>query len=384
MKNIVILGSTGSIGKSTLDVISGFPDKFRVIGLTAGKNISLLMEQVNKFQPDVVAISDKKAYEELRGRLKNNYPEILYGTKGIISVAEIPDANMVISAIVGSAGLLPTIAAIRAGKTVALANKETLVVAGNIVMSDVRRYGATILPVDSEHSAIFQCISGYKSHSVRKIILTASGGPFIDKPLEELQNVSPEDALRHPTWNMGKKITIDSATLMNKGLEVIEAHHLFEMPSENIDVLIHPQSIIHSMVEFKDGSCMAQLSMPDMKGPIAYALSFPERLQNIIKPVEWERLSGLTFQKPDDRTFPCLSLAYSALKAGGTLPAALNAANEIAVAAFLDGSIRFNEIPVIIKRAMDSHKLQSDNDISVILEADRLTREEALRLVSRM
>lgn len=384
MKNIVILGSTGSIGKSTLDVISGFPDKFRVIGLTAGKNISLLMEQVNKFQPDVVAISDKKAYEELRGRLKNNYPEILYGTKGIISVAEIPDANMVISAIVGSAGLLPTIAAIRAGKTVALANKETLVVAGNIVMSDVRRYGATILPVDSEHSAIFQCISGYKSHSVRKIILTASGGPFIDKPLEELQNVSPEDALRHPTWNMGKKITIDSATLMNKGLEVIEAHHLFEMPSENIDVLIHPQSIIHSMVEFKDGSCMAQLSMPDMKGPIAYALSFPERLQNIIKPVEWERLSGLTFQKPDDRTFPCLALAYSALKAGGTLPAVLNAANEIAVAAFLDGSIRFNEIPVIIKRAMDSHKLQSDNDISVILEADRLTREEALRLVSRM
>ncbi len=384
MKNIVILGSTGSIGKSTLDVISGFPDKFRVIGLTAGKNISLLMEQVNKFQPDVVAISDKKAYEELRDRLKNNYPEILYGTKGIISVAEIPDANMVISAIVGSAGLLPTIAAIRAGKTVALANKETLVVAGNIVMSDVRRYGATILPVDSEHSAIFQCISGYKSHSVRKIILTASGGPFIDKPLEELQNVSPEDALRHPTWNMGKKITIDSATLMNKGLEVIEAHHLFEMPSENIDVLIHPQSIIHSMVEFKDGSCMAQLSMPDMKGPIAYALSFPERLQNIIKPVEWERLSGLTFQKPDDRTFPCLALAYSALKAGGTLPAVLNAANEIAVAAFLDGSIRFNEIPVIIKRAMDSHKLQSDNDISVILEADRLTREEALRLVSRM
>lgn len=384
MKNIVILGSTGSIGKSALDIISRFPDRFKIIGLTAGRNISLLVEQVNKFQPDVIAVSDKKAYEDLKDRLRNNYPEILYGAEGITSIAEMSNADMVISAIVGFAGLLPTIAAIKAGKTIALANKEMLVAAGNIVMSNVRRYGAMLLPVDSEHSAIFQCIRGYKPHFVKKIILTASGGPFIGKLLKELEDVSPESALRHPTWNMGKKITIDSATLMNKGLEVIEAHHLFGMSPEDIDVLIHPQSIIHSIVEFKDGSYIAQLSTPEMKGPIAYALSFPERLQNVIKPVEWERLSGLTFQKPDDRTFPCLSLAYSALKAGGTLPAVVNAANEVAVAAFLDGSIRFNEIPVIIEKAMNSHRPQSDDDIRIILEADRWAREETLRLVNRI
>ncbi|MBI3592324.1 MAG: 1-deoxy-D-xylulose-5-phosphate reductoisomerase [Nitrospirae bacterium] len=377
MKNIVILGSTGSIGKSALDVISRFPDRFRVIGLTAGKNSSLLKEQIRIFHPQAVAISDegtsKKLRESLTGR---KAPHVLYGVDGISSVATMPEADIVISAIVGAAGLLPTIAAIRAGKTIGVANKETLVMAGSIALSEAKKYGATLLPVDSEHSAIFQCIKGHDKNFIRKIILTASGGPFAGKTKDELEKISPADALKHPNWSMGQKITIDSATLMNKGLEVIEAHYLFDLPVEKIDVLIHPQSIIHSIVEFIDMSCMAQLSLPDMKGPIAYALSYPERLQNVMKPLEWERLSGLTFQRPDNRTFPCLSLAYSAINAGGTLPAVLNASNEVAVKAFLDGIIGFNRIPVIIKKVINSHKIEPADDIASILEADRWAREQ--------
>jgi 1-deoxy-D-xylulose-5-phosphate reductoisomerase len=389
MKNIVILGSTGSIGRSALDVISKFPDRFRVIGLTAGRNIPLLTEQIRQFQPRIVAVSDEDAYKNLKDALLHirppefPIPEVSCGTDGISSVAAMPDADTVISAIVGSAGLLPTIAAIKAGKTVALANKETLVMAGDIVMSEVKKHGASLLPVDSEHSAIFQCIRGYEACSIKKIILTASGGPFAGKTIEELENVSPENALKHPNWNMGRKITIDSATLMNKGLEVIEAHYLFGIAQEKIDVLIHPQSIVHSIVEFNDGSYIAQLSKPDMKGPIAYALSFPERLDNVMETIDWERLSGLTFQKPDSRTFPCLSLAYTALKSGGTMPAVLNASNEIAVAAFLDGIIGFNRIPVIIKKVMDSHKLQPADNIGVILEADRWAREDTLKEINK-
>jgi 1-deoxy-D-xylulose-5-phosphate reductoisomerase len=388
MKNIVILGSTGSIGRSALDVVSMFPDRFKVVGLAAGKNSSLLLEQIKQFRPKVVAVSNEKAYKELKDslkgqgeRAKGRDTEILFGTEGISLVAAMQDADTVISAIVGSAGLLPTIAAIKAGKVVALANKETLVMAGDLVMSSVKEYGATLLPVDSEHSAIFQCISGYEKCSIKKIILTASGGPFAGKTMEELEHVSPESALRHPNWSMGRKITIDSATLMNKGLEVIEAHYLFGLPPERIDVLIHPQSIVHSIVEFIDGSYIAQLSRPDMKGPIAYALSYPKRLYDVIETIDWEGLSGLTFQKPDHRTFPCLSLAYSALKTGGTMPAVLNASNEIAVVAFLDGIIGFNRIPVIIKKVMDSHKLQPADDIDVILEADRWAREETKSVI---
>lgn len=380
MKNIVILGSTGSIGRSSLEVIDKFPGRFRIVGLAAGRNISLLIKQIEQFRPKIVAVSDEAAYKNLKSQiqnLKSKNIEILFGKEGISRVAAMQDADMVISAIVGSAGLLPTIAAIKTGKVIALANKETLVMAGGLVMSSVKEYGATILPVDSEHSAIFQCIRGYEKSSIKKIILTASGGPFVGKTSEELENVSPESALKHPNWSMGRKITIDSATLMNKGLEVIEAYYLFGLPPENIDVLIHPQSIVHSIVEFIDGSYIAQLSKPDMKGPIAYALSYPERLHDVIETIDWDKLSTLTFQEPDHKTFPCLSLAYSALKTGGTMPAVLNAANEIVVAAFLDGIISFNSIPVIIRKVMDSHKLKPANDIETILEADRWARKTA-------
>jgi len=378
MKNISILGSTGSIGRNALNVISKFPDKFKITGLTAGKNISLLIDQINTFHPDVVAVSDEETYEALKAMMSDRHhsTKVLHGVEGICSVASMPDADIVISAIVGAAGLLPTISAIRAGKTIALANKETLVMAGDIVMSEVKKSGVSLLPVDSEHSAIFQCINGCKMSSIRKLILTASGGPFFGRTIAELGDVRPEDALRHPNWSMGRKISIDSATLMNKGLEVIEAHHLFGMPADRIDVLVHPQSIIHSIVEFNDGSYTAQLSSPDMKGPIAYALSFPERLAGVMKPLEWEKLSGLTFHKPDNKTFPSLSLAYSAIKAGGTMPAVLNASNEIAVNAFLDEVIGFRDIPVIIKKVMDSHRLQPADTIEVVLKADRWAREE--------
>ncbi|MDI6800782.1 MAG: 1-deoxy-D-xylulose-5-phosphate reductoisomerase [Thermodesulfovibrionales bacterium] len=386
MKNIVILGSTGSIGRNALEVISKFQERFRVVGLAAGKNISLLAEQIKKFQPKVVAVSDEKAYRDLKSEIQNtkykiqNLPEMLSGTDGICAVASMLQADIILSSIVGSAGLLPTIAAIRAGKTIALANKETLVTAGEMVMSMAEKHNAHILPVDSEHSALFQCLEKQTKDNIKKLILTASGGPFINMTAEDLNNVSPREALNHPNWSMGRKITIDSATLMNKGLEVIEAYHLFNMPVEKIDVLIHPQSIIHSIVEFKDGSYLAQLSMPDMKAPIAYALSYPERLANVIEPINWEEISGLTFKKPDTKTFPCLSFAYDAIEAGGTMPAVLNASNEIAVAAFLGGVIGFSDIPVIIKKVMDVHKLQPADDINTILEADgwarRKTQEE--------
>lgn len=381
MKNIVILGSTGSIGRSALDVVAKFPDRFRVVGLAAGRNLPLLMEQIQRYRPRLVAVPDEDIYRQLKAGIGNTKPEILCGIDGICSVAESGDADTVISAIVGSAGLLPTISAIRAKKIVALANKETLVMAGDIVMSEVKKHGVALLPVDSEHSAIFQCMRGYEHDSVKKIILTASGGPFVGRSAEELENVSPENALKHPNWNMGRKISIDSATLMNKGLEVIEAHHLFALPPEKIDVLIHPQSVVHSMVEFNDGSCIAQLSKPDMKGPIAYALSYPERLCDVIETIDWEKLSALTFKKPDNNTFPCLSIAYAALKTGGTMPAVLNASNEIAVAAFLDGIIGFNRIPAIIKKVMDSHKLQPADSIDVVLEADRWAREKTKSVI---
>ncbi|MBA4349069.1 MAG: 1-deoxy-D-xylulose-5-phosphate reductoisomerase [Thermodesulfovibrio sp.] len=376
MKNIAILGSTGSIGRSALSVISMFPDTFKVVGLTAGKNISLLMEQIKLFKPKVVAVGDRETYTKLKDAMDSlQSPDMLYGTEGLSNVASMPDADTVISAIVGSAGLIPTISAITAGKTVALANKETLVMAGNIVMSEISKYGVTLLPVDSEHSAVFQCIKGYNKSSVKRIILTASGGPFLGKKTKELENIMPEDALRHPNWSMGKKITIDSSTLMNKGLEVIEAHYLFDMPMDRIDVLIHPQSLIHSIVEFNDGSYIAQMSKPDMKGPIAFSLSCPERLQDVVEPIEWEKLSGLTFQKPDTETFPCLSLAYSAIETGGTMPAVLNASNEVAVHAFLNGLIGFNDIPVVIRKVMDSHVVQPADDIHIIIEADRWARD---------
>jgi 1-deoxy-D-xylulose-5-phosphate reductoisomerase len=380
MKNIVILGSTGSIGTATLQVVSAYPDRFRVAGLTAGRNVPLLLDQISVFKPEVVAVPDDDTCAELKkglSSLTGPRPEVLYGVEGICRVAEMTSAHVVISAIVGSAGLLPTLCAVRSGKTVGLANKETLVMAGDIVMSEAAACGSVIIPVDSEHSAVFQCLQGHERKSLARIILTASGGPFIGRTHEEMKDVTPDDALKHPNWSMGRKISIDSATLMNKGLEVIEACRLFDLPAQEIDVLIHPQSIIHSMVEFIDGSLLAQLSRPDMKGPIAYALSWPERLDSVMEAVPWADLAPLTFQGPDREAFPCLSLAYSALEAGGTMPAVLNASNETAVQAFLDGIVRFTDIPAIIKKVMDSHAPQRADDIAVILEADRWAREES-------
>jgi 1-deoxy-D-xylulose-5-phosphate reductoisomerase len=383
MKNIVILGSTGSIGTNALKVIAQFPSLFRVAGLTAGSNVSLLAEQIRLFRPWSVAVSGENAYRQLKELCTGaDAPEILYGVGGISSVAAMEGADIVISSIMGAAGLLPTFAAISAGRTVALANKETIVMAGALAMAEAQRSGAILLPVDSEHSALFQCMRGYEKNTIRKIILTASGGPFIGKTREELEHATPESALKHPNWSMGRKISVDSATLMNKGLEVIEAHYLFDFPPEKIGVLVHPQSIIHSLVEFLDGSCLAQLSRPDMRGPIAYALSFPERLDAVMEPLDWQMLSGLTFRNPDTEAFPCLCLAYDAIAAGGTMPAVLNAANEVAVDAFLGGIIGFNRIPAIIKKVMGSHTVQPAGSVRVILEADAWAREAARKELS--
>lgn len=383
MKNIAILGSTGSIGRSTLNVIEKYPDLFKVVGLAAGSNVELLREQIIKFRPRLAAVSDAGASLALRRLFqdKDVPTEILSNHKGISDVASMNEADTVISSIVGAAGLMPTIAAIRAGKDVALANKETLVIAGDIVTEEIRRSGSKLFPVDSEHSAIFQCLNGSRRHMVKRLILTASGGPFFGRKKEDLLNISAADALRHPNWQMGRKISIDSATLMNKGLEVIEASYLFDIPLEKIDVLVHPQSIIHSIVEFNDGSCLAQLSKPDMKGPIAYALSFPERLDAVMEPLQWEKLSGLTFHKPDTETFPCLSIAYEAAKTGGTMPAVLNAANEVAVHAFLDGLIGFQDIPDIIRKTMDAHEVKEAGQLEVVLEADSWARSRAMEVI---
>ncbi len=385
MKRITILGSTGSIGRSTLEVISNHSDKFDVVALAAGSNLELLLEQVKIFKPEIVAVADEVAAQELRKRVGAQHampPQILSGPNGIADAAAYEGSDFVLSAIVGFAGLLPTLSAIRAGKTIGLANKETLVIAGKIVMEEAMKSGVMVLPVDSEHSAIFQCIEGHSRASVRRIVLTASGGPFVGKGVDDLSRATPVDALKHPNWNMGRKITIDSATLMNKGLEVIEAHYLFGLPPERIDVLIHPQSIVHSMVEFNDRSCIAHLSTPDMKGPIAYSLSYPERLDDTIPRLDLERIEKLTFYKPDTECFPCLSYAYDALREGGTMPAVLNAANEVAVGAFLDGAIGFNDIPVIIKKTMHSHKTMQATALDSVIEADRWAREEAREVIS--
>ena len=378
MKKIAILGSTGSIGVNALDVVSKHPGQLEVVALAAGRNLDVLKGQVERFRPKIVSVLDG----ELAGRLKamlgsTPLPEILWGDEGVRSVASAADADMVLSAIVGAAGLVPTLEAIEAGKDIALANKETLVTAGSLVVDRARSKGVRIIPVDSEHSAVFQCMEGNSRGSVGRVILTASGGPFLRTPTEMLERVKMSEALNHPNWKMGRKITIDSATMMNKGLEVIEAHWLFGVDYDRIDVVIHPQSIVHSMVEFNDRSLLAQLSVPDMKGPIAYALTYPQRLNNVLNDLSLHEIGTLTFQKPDTGRFPCLSYAYYALEAEGTMPSVLNAANEVAVHAFLEGSIRFSEIPVIIKKTMDNHSVMPDTDLEGVLEADRWARKKA-------
>ncbi len=386
VKKIAILGSTGSIGKSALDVVEKYPERFRVAALAACRNHKLLLEQIKKFKPEIAALSDPEAASAIRGRA--GIP-VLSGTEGIIKTASYEGADFVISAIVGFAGLAPTLAAIRSGKDVGLANKEALVTAGSVVMKEALERGVKVLPVDSEHSAVFQCIDGRAGSGGQgpfdgEIILTASGGPFLGRSRAELEHVTAKEAVSHPNWKMGMKISVDSATLMNKGLEVIEAHHLFQVPPERIRVLVHPQSLVHSMVEFPDGSLIAQLSVPDMKAPIAYALSYPERLRGVISRLDLTQSAGLTFMDPDTETFPCLLYAYEAIRAGGTAPAALNAANEVAVDAFLSGSIGFNDIPVIIKKTMQSHLSQRLDDEEAAVLADSASRKTAASLVEEI
>lgn len=377
MKSLSILGSTGSIGLSTLDVVRRHPDHFSVAGLAEGHDVEALSRQIREFNPSIVSVRDEASAAQLRDMLDGNLPEICWGIDGAARVGEAEEADMVVSAIVGAAGLVPTVRAIKAGKDIALANKETLVVAGQLVSDLVRKHNVRLLPVDSEHSAIFQSLEGHRTEDIERIILTASGGPFRATPAEELLRVGPEQALKHPQWDMGAKITIDSATLMNKGLEVIEAHWLFGMPADRIGVVVHPQSIIHSMVEYIDGCVMAQLGAPDMRAPIAYALSFPERCESGIQKLDLTKVATLTFEEPDTERFPSLRLAFDALRAGGTYPAVLNAANEIAVASFLDRQIGFTDIPAIVEKTMDAHKPENTVDLDHYLAVDRWARETA-------
>jgi 1-deoxy-D-xylulose-5-phosphate reductoisomerase len=382
-KALSILGSTGSIGVNTLEVIRQFPDRFCVAALAAGRNIALLCDQIREFQPRVVAVLDQAHATRLRRKLDTipQRPEILFGPDGYQAIATMPEVNMVVAAMVGAAGLVPTVAAIEAGKHIALANKETLVIGGAVVVPLTERRGVRLLPVDSEHSAIFQALQGNQRNSLRRILLTASGGPFFRKTMDELTTVTPQAALRHPNWSMGKKITIDSATLMNKGLEVIEAHWLFNVAVDQIAVHIHPESIVHSMVEYVDGSVIAQLGIPDMKTPIAYALSYPERLPLRQPALDLFQLQNLSFYPPDETRFPCLRLAYQACREGSTMPAVLNAVNEIAVQAFLDKRIAFLDIPRLIESAMSRHSTASEVTLQSILEADHWAREEGDNMI---
>jgi 1-deoxy-D-xylulose-5-phosphate reductoisomerase len=378
MKRLAILGSTGSIGVTTLDVVARFPDRFEVVAVAAGKNVERLAEQVRRFCPAVVSVGDQAAARALKQQVPAYRGEIVCGVDGLNRVATAPAAQLVVSALVGALGLLPTLRAIEAGKDVALANKEVLVVAGELVTRGARTAGVNLFPLDSEHNAIFQALRGHGRDDVRRIILTASGGPFLNRPLGELETVTRSDALRHPTWRMGDKITIDSATLMNKGLEVIEAHWLFGMAAEQIDVVIHPQSIVHSMVEYIDGSVLAQMGIPDMAIPISYILAYPNRLPlNHLPALDLAQAATLQFAQPDQLKFPCLGLAYRALQAGGTVPAVLNAANEVVVEAFLAGTIRFLAIPRILSAVLDAHAPSAATDLETLLAADRWARIQA-------
>jgi 1-deoxy-D-xylulose-5-phosphate reductoisomerase len=381
-KRLAILGSTGSIGVNALDIVQRHLDRFSVVGLAAGSNIDLLEQQIRRFRPLCASVCDLQRAKELRERTSDLHIEILDGSAGACTVASLPEADLVLSAIVGSAGLAPTLSAIRAGKDVALANKEPLVMAGEVVMREARGR-VQILPVDSEHSAIFQALAGHRQKDIYRLILTASGGPFRTRPSESFADITVHDALQHPNWRMGRKITVDSATLMNKGLEVIEAHWLFGVRAEQIEVVVHPQSIVHSMVEFVDGSVIAQMGIPDMRIPIAYALNYPERLPNPLPRLNFAQIGALTFEPPDLQRFPCLRLGFEAIKAGGTVPAVLNAANETSVEAFLNERIRFIDIPAIIEETLHCHAAHSlrDGDIEVILEADRWAREVASALI---
>jgi 1-deoxy-D-xylulose-5-phosphate reductoisomerase len=377
MKRLSILGSTGSIGVNTLHIVSQFPERFEVISLSAGLNTKLLKQQILQFRPKIVSVLNKELSETLQRELSHIPVEIVHGVEGLIQAATHPEVDQVVSAIVGAVGLIPTLSAIKTGKPIALANKETLVMAGKIVMEEAKQNQVQILPVDSEHSAIFQALLGHRKEDVHRLILTASGGPFLNLPASRLHEVTVKEALNHPRWEMGKKITIDSASLMNKGLEVIEAHWLFNIPIEKIVILIHPQSVVHSMVEYVDGSIVAQMGITDMKVPISYALSFPERLLLNLPHLDLSRSEALSFSSPDLERFPCLKLAYQAIKVGETLPAVLNAANEIAVNAFLEGSLKFTEISIFLQRVMGEYEVKPAHTVEDILKADHWARERS-------
>ncbi|MBN2028719.1 1-deoxy-D-xylulose-5-phosphate reductoisomerase [bacterium] len=378
-KNISIWGSTGSIGRQTLDVISRYADRFDMVTLTAHQNVSLAFEQAKQFHPRRVVITGKVDYKEWARRFEELHIEFLVGKESLIDVAGCDEAHLVVNALVGSVGLEATLKAIQAEKTVALANKEVLVMAGKMVVQEANKRNVRILPIDSEHSALFQCLRGEDRKSVRRLILTASGGPFYNRDQSEMDHVTVEEALNHPNWSMGKKVTIDSATLMNKGLEIIEARWLFEMDASKIEVVIHPQSIIHSMVEFMDGSIKAQLGLPDMRTPISYALTYPERWAGDYGWMDFTRMNQLTFLPPDPEKYPALRLAYDALKVGGTAPAVLNAADEVAVDLFLSGRIQFNQITEIIDRVLQYHEVIVHPEFQEILNADRWTRKVILK-----
>jgi 1-deoxy-D-xylulose-5-phosphate reductoisomerase len=382
VKAITLLGSTGSIGTQTLDIVEHHPDKFRIVGLAAGSNVEMLAQQVRQFRPEIVAIGNESKFSELKDALSSlDYqPIIVTGAAGTIEVAAYGDAESVVTGIVGCAGLLPTIAAIKAGKDIALANKETLIAGGPVVLPLVEEYGVKLLPADSEHSAIFQCLQGVPSGGLRRIILTASGGAFRDLPAEKLASVTIADALKHPNWSMGQKITIDSATLMNKGLEVIEAHYLFGVDYDNIDIVVHPQSIIHSLIELQDTSVLAQLGWPDMRLPLLYALSWPDRISTDWKKFDLVTAGDLTFRAPDRQKYPCIDLAYAAGRAGGSMPAVLNGANEQAVALFLAEKIHFLDIPKVIEKVCDKHRndFTSTPSLDDILAADIWARKMVL------
>ncbi len=381
MKTIALLGSTGSIGVSTLALVREFPERFTVSGMVAGRNLKRLAKQIKEFAPKCVAIQREEDVPRLRRLIGKGKVEILFGESGAATVATAPEVDVVLAAIVGGAGLMPSLRGVLAGKEIALANKEALVMAGEIFVDAAKKRGVRLLPVDSEHSAIFQCLQGNQRSDVDKIILTASGGPFLRTPLNKLAKVSVAQALKHPNWKMGQKITIDSATMMNKGLEVIEARWEFNLAPSAIDVVIHPQSVIHSMVRYQDGAIMAQLGIPDMRIPIAYALAFPNRLKGSWRPLDLTAHGELNFLSVEKNRFPALSLAYDALREGGTMPTVLNGANEIAVEAFLSGRIGFREIHRIIIKTMARHANRTAREIGEILEIDRWSRQEASSLI---
>lgn len=384
MKKITILGSTGSIGTQTLDVARKNKDKFEIVAISANSSVELLLEQILEFCPKYVAVYDEKSANRLKEMIPENIDiEVLSGMKGLVKICQLEEVDVVLTAVVGMIGLVPTMAAIKSKKTIALANKETLVTAGELVMREARKNNVEILPVDSEHSAIFQCLNGENKKEIEKIILTASGGPFRGKKKEDLINVKKEQALKHPNWDMGRKISIDSSTLMNKGLEVIEAKWLFGVEAEDIEVVVHPQSIVHSMVSFRDSSVMAQLGCPDMRLPIQYALTYPDRLETDFERLDFMKASTLTFEDPDMETFPCLRLAFEALKMGGTYCAALNSANEVLVNEFLNDKIGFYDIPYYIERTLKEHKNRINPTLEDILEVDKETREFLAKILKK-